>query len=420
MKNLFALVDCNSFYVSCERVFNPKLLNKPVVVLSNNDGCVVARSMEAKKLGIPMGAPAFEYTDIFKKNQVFVLSSNYTLYGDMSYRIMSLLERYSPEVEVYSIDEAFLKIDAKDSIQFCKKIRDDILKCTGVPVSIGIGPTKTLSKVANNLSKKMQEEPVFSLEDPIICEEILENLEVKDVWGIGRNIADFLRKQNIHTALEFKNAEDLWIKKNLSIVGLRMAWELRGIPALSIDDAPSQKKSITSSRSFNKSLTEFSDIAEALSSYTSIAAEKLRSQSTKASYMNVFIKTNIHHNAPYYSNFIQINFKEPSDYTPELITYAKEGLHKIFKKGLLYKKTGLTLGGLVPNNSYQLDFFSNKNLSEEKEKTLMTVIDKLNQQYGRKIIRTAAEGTSQHWKSKRDLTSPRYTTRWDELLIIDL
>lgn len=420
-KKLYALVDCNSFYVSCERVFDPRLIGKPVVVLSSNDGCIVARSKEAKELGIPMGAPAFEYAEIFRNYSVKVLSSNFTLYGDMSNRVMKTLEKFSPEIQIYSIDEAFIKLESEDPILYAHTIRQVVLQHTGIPISIGLGPTMTLSKVANDIAKKYPHyQNVFSLSELEMQNKVLYQLPVEDVWGIGRRISSFLHRQNIHTAGEFKEAEDGWIKKHLSIVGLRMAWELRGICCLSIEEVPASKKSITCSRSFSRLITDLKDLLEAVSNYASTAAKKLRNQGSLVSYVDVFLMTNKHHSSPYYSNLVQVIFPQPTAYTPQIIQYAKKGVEQIFREGLLYKKVGLTLGGLVPSHSYQMDLFVDNNENEKKEKILMEVMDQLNEKYGRKVVQSAAEGVTKTWKSKRENCSPCYTTKWSEILTIKI
>ncbi len=420
-KKFYALIDCNNFFVSCERVFDSHLIKKPVVVLSSNDGCVIARSKEAKSLGIPMGAPAFEYANLFRNYNVKVLSSNFTLYADMSSRVMRTLERFSPDIQIYSIDEAFLVLEGDNLASYCHEIKHTVLKHTGIPISIGIGSTMTLSKVANDIAKKDAScQSVFSLENLEIKEKVLDKLPVQDVWGIGRRIADFLHRQNIHTAGEFKNADDHWIRKNLSVVGLRMAWELRGISCLSFEETPPPKKTITCSRSFSRHITELEELLEAISTYTSRAAEKLRDQESLASHMNVFLMTNRHLDSPYYVNQVQLTLPQPSNYTPKLIHYAKEGLKRIFREGLQYKKTGLTLGGIVSIHAYQLDLFVEKNKLQEKEQVLMQLMDQLNHQYGRKIVKTAAEGIEQPWQSKREKCTPHYTTCWDDLLTIKI
>ena len=417
---LYALVDCNSFYVACECVFNPKLVGKPVVVLSSNDGCIVARSKEAKSLGIPMGAPAFEYSEMFRNYNVTALSSNYTLYGNMSSRIMQILESFAP-IQVYSIDEAFLSLDVPDAMSYCREIKRVVQKNTGLSISIGVGPSMTLAKVANDIAKNQpQYGSICSLASSQLQKDVLQHLPVENVWGIGRRIADYLRRQNIHTAEEFRLADDLWIKKNLSVVGLRMAWELRGIPCLSIEDAPAPKKSLTCSRSFSRAVSDIDELLEALSSYAAKATEKLREQESLASYIDVFLMTNKHQQSPYYVNQIQIILPQPSHYTPTIIHYAKEGLRRIYREGLLYKKTGLTLGGLVSMHGYQMDLFVDNNKNAHKEKNLMQVMDQINQRYKRPVLKIAAEGIQQTWKSKREKCSPHYTTSWKDILTIQI
>lgn len=418
-KKCLALIDCNNFYVSCERVFDPHLRGKPVVVLSSNDGIVVARSKEAKQLGIPMGAAVFEYKDIIQNYGVIKLSSNYTLYGDMSHRVMSTLERFSPEIQIYSIDEAFLDIEASDPVDFCREIQRTVLKHTGIEISVGIGPTKTLAKVANDIAKKNSKN-MCSLQSLATQEEALEKLPVEDVWGIGRRLSNFLHRQNIHTAGDFKNADDNWIRKNLSVVGLRMAWELRGIACMTIDETPTPKKSITCSRSFSTNVSSLEELSEALATFTSRAAEKLREQESLASYLDVFLMTNRFQESSYYANQMQVVLPQPTNYTPQLIQFAKEGLKRIYREGFNYKKTGVTLGGLVPKSGYQMDLFAENSMQNEKEQTLIELMDQLNSHYGRTVIKTAAEGIEQPWKSKRDICTPHYTTSWDELLTINL
>lgn len=421
-KTLYALVDCNNFFVSCEKVFNPHLTGKPVVVLSSNDGCVIARSKEAKMLGIPMGAPAFEYADLFRKYNVRVFSSNFALYADMSWRVMRTLERFTSDVHIYSIDEAFLVLEPTEIVDYCQEIKRTVLQHTGIPLSIGIGPTMTLAKVANDIAKKESvHRNVFSLENSNSREKVLQQLRVEDVWGIGRRISDFLHRQNIHTAGEFKDADDHWIRKSLSVVGLRMAWELRGIPCLSMDETPPPKKSITCSRSFGKLVSDLNELSEAIATHTARAAEKLREQESLASYIDIFVMTNKHHDSSYYANQIQIILPQPSNYTPKLIHYAKEGLKRIFREGFLYKRSGVIFNGLVSRHAYQLDLFiESHEKCEKKEQALMQIIDQLNHQYGRKTIKTVAEGIEQTWKSKREKCTPHYTTSWDELLIINI
>lgn len=416
---LFALVDCNNFYVSCERVFKPRLCNKPVVVLSNNDGCVIARSNEAKALGIPMGAPAFKFAEIFKKNRVIVYSSNYALYGEMSHRVMSTLSQFSPDMEIYSIDEAFLLFNERPPDDYVNHIRQTVLQWTGIPVSIGLAPTKTLAKAANKYAKKhLPKQGYFILEDPSLQQKILTEFPVEDVWGIGKQITAFLRRNDIRTAWELACADDAWIRKNLSVVVLRTVWELRGISCLSLQEAAPPKKSIVCSRSFGTEVSTEEELAEALSTYTARAAEKLRGQESAASFIEVFLHTNRFKEGNFYANASQIVLTEPTDYTPHLIKLAKKCLHKIFKAGFTYKKVGVLLGGLVTSTSIQQDLFNQTRPSPEKRNRLMEMLDQTNARYGADTLKLAAQGIEQGWKAKRSKCSSHYTTAWDDLLTI--
>ena len=411
----FALVDCNNFYVSCERVFNPALVGKPVVVLSNNDGCAIARSKEAKELGIPMGAPAFQYQDIFQKHKIICCSSNYTLYGDMSRRVMQTLRLFSPDVQIYSIDEAFMLVEGG---VLCRQARKTVLQHTGIPVSIGIAPTKTLAKIANHLAKKDPAlEGVFHLSDPAQQEAVLRTFPVKEIWGIGRQLTLFLNQHGIETAWQLRNADDVWVKKHLTVVGLRTVWELRGDSCLALEEASPSKKSIISSRSFGKAVTDWRDLEEAIASYTARAAEKMRTQESLASAIGVMIESKGDSDGVY-SNHRFLTLPCPTDYTPDLITHAKMLLKPIFRAGMRYRKVAVFLEGLVPTNAFQPDLFFKG--PSAKQKVLMQFIDQTNRNFGRKVLSLAAEGTRQPWKMKRSLLSPRFTTRWDELLTIAL
>lgn len=417
---MYALIDCNSFYVSCEQVFNPKLYRKPVVVLSNNDGCVIARSKEAKAAGIPMGALAFKNTELFKKLGVIVCSSNYALYGDMSRRVMETLRRFTPDMQVYSIDEAFLYLEASYATpEYAAKIKSTVLQWTGIPVSIGVAPTKTLAKVANHIAKGSPEFcGIYLLKEPVVIEAVLRKLPVEEVWGIGRNIAAALHSEGIRSAWEFCRADDAWIQKKFTIVGLRMAWELRGTPCLELEETPPSKKAIMSSRSFGKPVMSWDELAEALSSYTARAAAKVRSQKSAASFIDVLVETSPYRDEPHYSNSAHITLPQPTAYTPELIHYAKHTLNRIFRKGLRYKKVGILLGGLVPEGCFQQDFFSSPIKDQKKQEALMKLIDKANQDYGKKVLRTAAEGFKQPWQMRREHCSKHFTTRWEDLLTV--
>lgn len=422
---LIALADCNNFYASCERIFDPSLYSKPIVILSSNDGCVIARSNEAKALGIPMGAPAFQYAKLFRDRNVHVFSSNFALYGDISSRVMSTLAQFTDDLQIYSIDEAFFHLYPPNAVAQAQEIRRTVHQWTGIPISIGIAPTKTLAKAANRFAKK---DPLYA---SVACiqtvaeqEKALSRLPVEDIWGIGRRLADFLRRHNMHTAWDFRNAEDEWIRKNLSIVGLRIAWELRGISCLSMHEVPVPKKSIMSSKSFGQTVTEESEIAEALSTYTARASEKLRCEERLASSIQVFLRTSpFRENEKFYENSVQIVLPQPTDYTPALIHYAKEGLKRIFKPGLNYKKTGILLANLVPRDSFQPDLFVPQGKSLEKQEAVMKVMEAANQRHGRRILKFAAEGVLEDeelWKAKQLQSTQRYTTRWEELLTIHL
>ena len=417
---MYAIVDCNNFYVSCERVFKPKWIGKPVVVLSNNDGCVIARSQESKALGIEMGALPFQNKDLFKKHGVIVCSSNYTLYGDMSFRVMEALRQFTPDMEVYSIDEAFLHLEERFATpDYAVNIQKTVLQWTGIPVSVGIAPTKTLAKVANRIAKKNPSmKGVSILENKNQIEAVLQKLPVEDIWGIGRNISAFLNSEGIYTAWEFCQTDDTWIKKNLSVVALRTALELRGTPCLELQEIPPSKKAILSSRSFGRPVVALEDLEEALSAYTARAAEKLRRQGSLASFLEVYIETNVHKGGPYYSDKAHVTLPQPTAYTPDLTSYAKQALLKIFCPGLKYKKVGIMLGALVPADSFQQDLFANRPEDQAKQKILMQLMDKANKNSGRKILRMASEGIEQSWQMRRANCSPHFTTQWGDLLRI--
>jgi DNA polymerase V len=416
-RNLFVLADCNNFYASCERVFDPKLIGKPVVVLSNNDGCIVARSKEAKALGIPMGAPLFEWKHLIERNRVAVRSSNYALYGDMSQRVMAALAHFSPEIEIYSIDEAFLTFPFDTPLQTLEQIRSKVLQWTGIPISLGIAPTKTLAKLANEMAKGTNN-GVFSLVDPAIFTKVIAPLPVGEVWGIGHRTTNKLNGCGIWSIGDLVAADDLWIRKNFTVNLLRTVWELRGTSCLSLEEIAPAKKSIVCSRSFGKPLQEESAIAEALAAYTASAAEKVRQQQSVVSYLEVFLLTNVHSTKQaYYSNQRLITLPEPTSHTPTLLHFAKLALKSIYREGLVYKKVGVIFGGLVPENNYQRDLFVPHS---PKKDALMAFLDKTNRQFGKKVLRFAAEGVEQEWMMRSDEKSPCYTTRWSDILKISI
>lgn len=416
--HLFALVDCNNFYVSCERVFNPKLKGKPIVVLSNNDGCIIARSNEAKALGIPMGAPFFEYEPFIKKHNVIVYSSNYALYGDMSARVMTSLMQLYSEVEVYSIDEAFLQFNTLSSDQtetFAFDIRKHIKQWTGIPISIGIGPTKTLAKIANKIAKK-NDSGIFDISNKNI-DEILKTIKTADLWGIGRQYEILLKRYRITNAYQLKYADDRWIKKHMTICGLRTVHELRGIACIALQEGPEQRKSIACTRSFGKATCEFEDLNEAVATYTARAAEKLRKQKLIASAIYVFITTK-HYSKFKYSNAVCIQLPCATSYTPQLIKYALQALKTIYRSEYYYKKAGIILLDFIDENHAQIDAFI-ANVSETQSKFIKTV-DHINRKWGRKSVHFAAEGIKKPWIMKQSKKSAPYTTSWNSLLRINL
>lgn len=409
---MYILIDCNQFYVSCERVFKPYLEGKPVAVLSNNDGCVVARSPEVKALGIPMGAPYFKYEELFKRHKVVLFSSNYTLYGDLSARVMECIASFGEEMEIYSIDEAFVRYTQNDPIEFCKKVRERIKQWTGIPVSLGIGCTKTLAKLANELAKK-RPDGIFSVKpgDPSF-----KDLDVEEIWGIGKRKAAVLYQKGIYTIEQFVQASDEWIQKKLTITGLRTAMELRGLSCLTLEEAAPPKKGIMCSRSFGQTIFRLDRLEESVALYASRASEELRSQNSCASYMQVYLLTNRFD--PKFAPFAgcgTVTFKEPASYTPTLINAAKKVLHSLYEEGIPYKKTGVFLGGLVPSDRKPMDLF--RGCSEEerqKQERIMALLDRLNEKKTRSLF-FLAEGIDQEWKMKQSNVSPCYTTSWDDL-----
>lgn len=417
---LFALVDCNSFYASCEKIFRPDLKNRPVAVLSNNDGVVVACSREVKELGIPTGQPYYKCAHILDKHDVKVFSSNYILYGDISNRVMSILKEFSKEIEIYSIDEAFLRLEnlnLKDPTQYAMEVRKTVEKWTGVPISAGIGPTKTLAKAANKLAKKYLDlRGVLDLTNHPQKDKFLDKLQVKDIWGIGRQYSKFLIKNGIKTALQLKNTADNWAKKKLTVSGLRTVLELRGISCIELDHTPSPRKGIISSRSFSHPVTKLSELKESVAKYIAIAAEKLRADASTASKLTVYITTNWFKDEPQYSNQATITLPEASSYTPELVTYAHQALESIYKDQYSYKKAMVILSDIRDTRAQQKNIFSNYTISESQDNdNLMNSVDYLKKRWGRDSIKLAAEGIEQKWWMKSEMRSARLTTCWEEL-----
>lgn len=419
MPKIYALVDCNSFYVSCERVFDPSLEVKPVVVLSNNDGCAVSRSNKAKEW-IPMGAPIHKYTKEVLLHDIKLFSSNYTLYSDMSSRVMAVLNKFTPDIEIYSIDEAFLSLsgfERRDLTEYGKEIRKTVKQLTGIPVSIGIGETKTLAKIANRVAKKTSElGGVFCIYNHPKRDDILKRIDVSDIWGVGRAYTRMLKSNGIHSAYDLKETSDTFIRKRMTVVGYRTALELRGTSCIELENIE-PKKEIIRSRSFGHDVYELEDLKEAISMHASRAAEKLREQKSIARYISVWIKTNAFKDIPQYRNSIGTYLPEPTSYTPNLIQTALTLLENIYKKGYGYKKAGVMLADIVPDNEVQLNIFSpNRNLKNQIE--LMKAFDKINTAWGRDTVKYASSGIQRRWSMKRASLSPRYTTNWDELPVV--
>jgi DNA polymerase V len=407
------LLDCNNFYCSCERVFDPRLAGRPLVVLSNNDGCVISRSNEAKALGIPMGAPVFEMKELVQKHQVAVYSSNYALYGDMSSRVVATVESILPDIEVYSIDEMFLNLSGFTEAQLRElgpRICRTVQRHTGIPVSLGIAPTKTLSKVANKIAKKTGQ--CFLLTDPWVQEQTLRSFPVEDVWGIGRQYTRLLERHGIRTAFDFMEAPRAWVLEKMTTFGLRTWEELHGLPAVKLDLVPAQKQNICTSRSFGKMMAELPPIEEAVSTYTARCAEKLRKQGSCASVMTIFLHSNTFRpDLPQYHNSITLQLPVATASTPELAKHALKGLRLIYKPNYLYKKAGVIVSGIVPRESVQGNLFAPGPADGE----VMKVMDRLNARYGRDTLRLASQGYCSVWKLNQVHLSPRYTTCLEEL-----
>lgn len=421
---MYALVDCNNFFVSCERVFNPKLHNRPVVVLSNNDGCIISRSNEAKRLGIAMGAPFFKIQDVLQKNKVAVLSSNFALYGDLSARVMSIIESSFQEVMIYSVDEAFIDLSAMqqnfDLYKLCINLVQKIEQYTGIPVSIGIAPTKTLAKVANHVAKKHAiPTRVFRLDAKPKITEILTNFAITDIWGIGWRLGKKLNAMGVYTAVKLLDLPPNVIQKNFTIVMRRTILELQGISCIELKDVNINKQQIMVSRSFGHRITELNLLQEAIATYASTACCKMRKQGSITNGIYVFINTALH-GAPEntYRNSLYIPLPHPSSDTREIIYWAKYGLAQLFRAGFKYKKVGIILCDLYPVTNMQIDLFGHTNLVKSQE--LMSLIDSINQKFGRATIQLAAAGLQKTWREVAAKKSDNFTVRWQDLPRVSL
>lgn len=417
---MYALVDGNNFYASCERVFRPDLRHVPIVILSNNDGVIIARSNEAKALGVPMGMPYFKSKDIILRNKMQVFSSNYALYGDMSNRMMNILRGFSPEIEVYSIDEAFLKLsgfELFDLTEYGREIRKQVLKSTGLPTCVGIAPSKSLAKVANKIAKKFPErtQSAYVIDTPEKIEKALRWTKVEDVWGIGRQHARRLKAINVNTAYDFTRLSDEWVRKYMSVVGLRLKKDLLGKSVIDMEEVQ-RKKSIATTRSFDKSYHKLEDLKERVSTFAFSCAEKLRKQNSHCNSLMVFIHTNgfKKNQNQYYKNIV-VKLPYATHSSIDLVKYAIKGLEVIYKEGYQYKKAGVIVNDLTPENPEQLTLFESKN---EAHKSLMKTMDQLNNTYGKHMVKLACQDTKKTWKMKQENLSQRYSTNLNELIEI--
>ena len=417
---MFALVDCNNFYASCERVFNPNLQGKPVAILSNNDGCVIARSDEVKNLGLPMGAPAFKYKSFFKANKVHVFSSNYPLYGDMSSRVMKILEQFTPDVEVYSIDEAFLQFKGFDHYKldaYGHDIRNRVLKWTGIPTCVGIAPTKALSKVANKIARKFPKETggvyVIDTEEKRI--KALKWTSIDNVWGIGHALHKRLAQKQIKTAYDFVQLPDLWVRKTFSITEWKLKKDLEGISKIEIDQVKN-KRAIATTRSFETTLTDLGDLKERISTFASSCAEKLRRQNSSCHMLVVFLRSDrFKANSKQYRASTMVSIPFPTDSSLVLSSSAVRAISSIYKKGIHYKKAGVILTGIVPTYNHQLQMFTHE---DARHKPLMHAIDRVNKKYNAPKLKLANQDLTRTWKMRQEHLSPQYTTNLKDIITV--
>ncbi len=420
MRDFCLMVDCNNFYASCERVFNPGLEGKPVVVLSNNDSCVIARSGEAKALGIAMGEPAYKREDFYARHGVRVFSSNYALYGDMSARVMRTLEEFSAETEVYSIDECFLMLrglESRSLLETAREIRATVEKWTGIPVGVGIARTKTLAKVANRLAKRG--DGVRLLEDDEDIDRVLGGMETGDVWGIGRRKARYLSACGVRTALDLKRRPDDWVRRHLTVTGLRTVLELRQVPCIDLEDAPPPARSLVCSRSFGRRVESLESLEEAVSAYVQRAAEKLRRKGLVAGAVQVFLETNRFQPDPKHEASLCRALPAPTADTLALHGPALRILREIYKPGYKYQKAGVVILDLAPAGRRQLSFLEPRGEERKRREALMGVLDRANARYGRGALTLAASGLgNKDWHMRQERRSPRYTTSWAELPLV--
>ncbi len=419
MTGLCGLVDCNNFFVSCERVFEPKLSGRPVIVLSSNDGCIVARSNEAKALGIPMGAPMFEWRDVCRRGNVIALSGNHALYADMSDRVMRTIAEFVEDHEVYSIDEAFLRFGPREDAEgTCRALRAAIRRRVGIPVSVGLDATRTLAKAAANFAKRHLElGGVFSLRDHPRKDELLESLEVGDLWGIGRQYSKKLIGSGIRTARALRDLPDAWIMRQLGSSGLRVAMELRGMPCGEFAAPREHRKSIICSRSCGRPITTLTELREAVAAHIASAAETLRSEGLRARFLTVFVGFRKQGYGMPYPSGQSATLDAATNDTPELIRAAHALVDTFYCDGLAYKKVGIRLTDFSGEEAHQLRVFGGGE-PDPKRRAAWAALDKINAEWGTGTMKFAAEGVARGWKPKSERRTPRYTTCWDELKIV--
>ncbi len=416
MDKVFALVDCNNFYASCEKLFRPDLKHTPVVVLSNNDGCVVARSREVKALGLKMGAPVFQVRDLIEQHNIACFSSNYALYADMSNRVMTVLEQEAPQVEIYSIDEAFLDLTGINAVDdVARQIKAKVDRYTGITVGVGIAPTKTLAKLANHAAKAYPATGgVVDLTDRERQRRLMALVEIGEVWGVGRRLTKHLQARGLHTALDLADADPKMIRREFSVVLERTVRELNGISCLELESMAPTKQQILCSRSFGERITQKNELKEALAKYVARAAEKLRQEACLAQVLQVFIRTGVFNpNERHYSNSASVKLSAPCDDTRAFLAAMEPLFESIYRPGFRYAKAGVMLTDFYQPNTYQTDLFHPEE-DRERSKNLMDVLDKINRQ-GRGHLFFAAQGVTPQWSMKREFLSPAYTTNWNSL-----
>lgn len=419
--SVFALVDCNSFYASCEQAFNPALWGKPVVVLSNNDGNIIARSKEAKALGVGMGEPFFMERKKIEEYGVHVFSSNYALYGDMSNRVRKVFARFTPRIEFYSIDECFLDLSGFDPAtltDYCRTLKKTVERATRIPVCVGVGPTKSLAKIANKVAKKSAKAGgVVNLSNSPFTDKALESVPVGDIWGVGGQYEKFFLGMGVKTALGFKNTPTPIIQKRMGVVGVRIQLEFNGIPCITFEDVPPPKKMIGSSKGFGVPVTEKDELKEALTAYITRTAEKVREQKKAVASILVWVATDpFREDKPQYENSKTYTFPEATDYTPYLVAVGNRAMDLLYKPGFEYKRVGVLYPELTNAGEIQQNLYWRANIP--KQKALMTALDGLNHKLGRGKIRMATEGFGHRWTTKFEFKSKGFSYDWNELPMV--